>query len=157
MKAKLAFYKGKGDFTDRLIRWYTSSEFSHVEVVVGKYWYSTSPRDLKLRKKFIMPKFDNQYFVDVEIDEKLFDNWYFVDVEIDEKLFNAVFNKYEGSKYDWLGIFGSVGFLYKTKLRLQNKKKFFCSEFAMTVLGVPYADKYAPGDCYKYVTEGVTK
>jgi len=142
MKAKLAFYKGKGDFTDRLIRWYTSSEFSHVEVVVGDYWYSTSPRDLKLRKKFIMPKFDN---------------WYFVDVEIDEKLFNAVFNKYKGSKYDWLGIFGSVGFLYKTKLRLQNKKKFFCSEFAMTVLGVPYADKYAPGDCYKYVTEGVTK
>ena len=42
---RLAFYKGKGDWVDKLVRWWTKSQYSHVEVVVGNTWISSSPRD----------------------------------------------------------------------------------------------------------------
>ena len=41
---RLAFYKGEGDWVDKLVRWWTKSQYSHVEVV-GNMWVSSSPRD----------------------------------------------------------------------------------------------------------------
>lgn len=42
---RLAFYKGEGDWVDKVVRWWTKSQYSHVEVIVGDTWYSSSPRD----------------------------------------------------------------------------------------------------------------
>lgn len=39
---KLAFYKAKGNWVDLLIRVFTQSEYSHVEIVHNKDWYSSS-------------------------------------------------------------------------------------------------------------------
>lgn len=36
MKAKLAFYKAKGDWIDLLIRVFANSPYSHVEIVINK-------------------------------------------------------------------------------------------------------------------------
>ena len=32
---RLAFYKGKGDWVDKVIKWWTKSQYSHVEVEDG--------------------------------------------------------------------------------------------------------------------------
>ena len=45
MKAKLAFYKAKGNWIDFLVRVFTNSPYSHCELVINKDWYSSSPRD----------------------------------------------------------------------------------------------------------------
>jgi hypothetical protein len=41
MKVKLAFYKAKGNWIDLLIRVFTNSPYSHVEIVLNKDWYSS--------------------------------------------------------------------------------------------------------------------
>lgn len=56
---QLAFYKAKGDWVDKVIRWWTSSKYSHCEVVIGDEWFSSSPRDggvnAKIRLEFKKP------------------------------------------------------------------------------------------------------
>ena len=51
---KLAFYKGKGNWVDLIIRVFTNSPYSHVEIVLNKDWYSSSPRDGGVRVKQIV-------------------------------------------------------------------------------------------------------
>lgn len=134
MKAKLAFYKGTGDWIDWCIRKYTRSPYSHVELVVGNNWYSISPRDLRVRcKQITLNK----------------EHWDFVDVEIDEKHLKKFFVKTYNAKYDWLGIFFSVGLFNRGEISLHNKRKYFCSEWCASALKLDRPDKYDPGDLYK--------
>ena len=51
MKAKIAFYKAKGNIIDKSIRLWTRSKYSHCEIVIGENWYSSSPRDKGVRAK----------------------------------------------------------------------------------------------------------
>lgn len=132
MKATVAFYKGKGDFTDKLIRWYTSSKYSHVELIVDDIWYSTSPRTLEIAGRYVTPKEEN---------------WEYIEVDIDYAEFIALYTRAKGSKYDWLGIFLSQ-FL---PLGIHSRKRWFCSEFVMEALGVEGSNIYSPQDCYNYV------
>jgi len=130
--AKLAFYKGPGDITDKAIRWYTDSQYSHVELVIDNMWYSTSPRDLKVRAKRIAPK-------DV--------HWDYVEVEVDELSFASFFASTKGAKYDFLGIVLSQFF----PLDIHSRKRWFCSEFCAEALKLEDSNKYSPEDLYKYV------
>ena len=132
MKAKLAFYKGKGDITDKLIRWWTKSPYSHVELVVDGWWYSTSPRDLRVRAKRIVPKKDH---------------WDFVEVEVDEDWLYEVFAKTRGAKYDWLGIF----FTQIVDLNIHSKSRYFCVEWCAFINKIPKPHRYNPGTLYNYV------
>lgn len=58
---KLAFYKGKGGFADKMIRWWTNSKYSHVELVFDqsdglpshRLCFSSSGRDSGVRFKNI--------------------------------------------------------------------------------------------------------
>ena len=45
MEIKLAFYKGKGNWKNKVIRWWTKSPYSHVELILpdGDTWVSISP------------------------------------------------------------------------------------------------------------------
>lgn len=70
MKAKLAFYKGKGNWVDLLIRVFTHSKYSHVEIVHNKDWYSSSPRDGGVRVKQIVDDGNGWDFVEVDIDKE---------------------------------------------------------------------------------------
>ena len=70
MKAKLAFYKAKGTLIDLLIRVFTNSKYSHVEIVCNKDWYSSSPRDGGVRVKQIIDDGNSWDFIEVEIDKE---------------------------------------------------------------------------------------
>lgn len=117
MKAQLAFYKGKGDITDKLIRWWTNSSYSHVELVMDGMWYSTSPRDLKVRVKRIAV---------------MEGNWDFVEVEVDRDKVLEFYDRTKGSGYDWCGIVCNE--VMRTKLH--SKNKWYCSEWVASALGM---------------------
>ena len=140
MRARLALYKGPGDWTDRAIRWYTNSPYSHVELVAGGWWYSTSPRDLKLRRKQI---WDNK------------GHWDYVDVEVDAERLNRLFKEYEGCSYDWLGIVGIALWKILPFVHMENPKKLFCSEWGSMALGLDKPWTYSPGRLYREMNNEV--
>ena len=127
VKAKIALYKGKGDITDKLIRWWTKSKYSHVEIVMGQTWTSISPITMRLKSRIINANNDRWDFIDVEIDKQNFDN---------------IISKFYGCKYDWTGIFLSQ-FL---PLGIQNPSRLFCSEFVAMVMKLDVPSSYSPED-----------
>ena len=45
MSVQLAIYKASGNWLNRLIRWWTGSQYSHCELVIRGTCYSSSIRD----------------------------------------------------------------------------------------------------------------
>ena len=45
MKIKVAFYKGRGNWKNKIIRWWTKSKYSHAELILPDEitWVSISP------------------------------------------------------------------------------------------------------------------
>ena len=127
MKAKLAFYKAKGDWVDLLIRVFTNSKYSHVEIVINKDWYSSSPRDGGVRIKQI-------------VDDG--NSWDFIEVDIDKERLYEKYREYRGRGYDFKGILLSnilpIGW--------HSKHKATCSEFVADALGYIEPSKYSPQD-----------
>ena len=108
---RLAFYKGDGDWVDKLVRWWTKSQYSHVEVVVGDTWYSSSPRDGGVRMKKIEYKPED---------------WDLVEYKgVSETAVHELYRKTKGCKYDFVGILLSQWL----PLRIQSKGKWYCSEW----------------------------
>jgi len=48
---KVAFFKGKGSLLDKIIRWVTKSEYSHIEILIGDVWYASYAEDGGVRAK----------------------------------------------------------------------------------------------------------
>jgi hypothetical protein len=129
MKAQLWFYKAPGKFFDKVIRWWTKSRYSHVEVVVGGIAYSADAWSGEVRSTLVST-FNK-------------DNWDIVEVELDkttEWLRNQI-----GEGYDWLGIFGFAWF------GVQNENRWYCSELAAAALGID-TRPISPGELYEEVT-----
>ena len=138
-KAQLAFYIAEnGNIVDKLIAWYTDSKYSHVELVYDGLWYSTSPRDLKVRRKRIEPTEGHWDYLDVEIDETYVGEFFFIT---------------SGKKYDWLGILLSQ-FL---PLNKHNREKWFCSEWCAFALKIKESHRYSPEDLHNRIVafEGI--
>jgi len=130
MKARLAFYKGEGDITDKAIRWWTKSPYSHVELVIGdNKWISVSPRIGNLTSRYMLPNKEH---------------WDYLPIEVDEGRLDMLLDKYLGCKYDWLGI-ALTQFI---PMNVQDPKKLFCSEWCAMVLGLDKPSKYSPGSLY---------
>lgn len=89
--ASLALYKAPGTRLDRLIRWRTGSIYSHVEIVIGSSWYSSSPRDGGVRRREIVPKPGH---------------WDLVPLDADIERVVQLYSRTMGQGYDWLGIAG---------------------------------------------------
>lgn len=110
-KLKVAFYIGKGKFSDEVIRWWTKSRYSHVELILDGLLFSADAWENRVR-------FTNSY-------NPL--NWEIIDLGgLTDKQFSDISNfcnSQLGKKYDWLGVFGFVFPFIK-----QNSKKWFCSE-----------------------------
>ena len=131
MKAKLAFYiASNGNLVDKAIAFYTRSKYSHVELVIGEYWYSTSPRDLQVRKKSIVPT-DGR--------------WDFIDVEVDLDYVVGFYDRTKGAKYDWLGIALSQ-FI---PINVHYKSRWFCSEWCAEAMRLDEPHRYSPQDLYE--------
>ena len=123
---KIAFYKGKGKLFNRLIRWYTKSQYSHAELIIrdlGNGYYlggSSSAMEGGVRMKAI--KFSSE-------------NWTIVDVP-----FGNTVDSYHwycdngGAKYDWLGVFKQLKFL--NKFIKNPSKKSYCNESVAESVGL---------------------
>ena len=110
---RLAFYKGKGDWVDKVIRWWTKSQYSHVEVVVGDTWISSSPRDGGVRS--------------MRMEDYNAEHWDIIDYPgVSAVDVFDLFRRTKGDDYDFIGIL----FSEVLPLGIQSKSKWYCSEWA---------------------------
>lgn len=133
--ARLAFYVAKhGNLVDKAIALWTGSKYSHVELVINSDWYSTSPREGKVRRKKLIPK-----------------EWHWDFVEVQANISHVVdlYDKTRGSKYDWKGIWLTQFFPFDR----HSKNKYFCSEWCAKALQLDKPYKYSPGRLYKKVND----
>ncbi len=119
----IAFYKGEGLRRDRIVRWWTASPYSHVELIMpnGTRTGIMPPEDPVVRTKSC-----------VGIQKT---DWDFVDISVTEKQLNLLRRFIEstrGQGYDWLGMI--VSHLTPLKVRLPNK--WYCSEWVAYALSV---------------------
>lgn len=122
-KIYLASYKAKGNWVDKVIRFFTKGKYSHSEIAVEKTQgsqkrfeiYSSSPRDGGVRMK--------------KMTELEPDKWDLIELpDITEQDVKAYYEKTKGMRYDF---FGAIG----TKLLIrQSRSKMFCSEWVFNLL-----------------------
>jgi hypothetical protein len=135
-----AFYKGTHvgmpGVYNRLVRWWTRSPYSHVELIFfddgsGDVCQAASSSYMDGGVRFKWFAFDPAL-------------WDFVDLP-DSLAVPAIqwFDAHEGQGYDLLGnlhfVFGPVG---------GDKAKWFCSEAVAAALGIPDPSRFDPGTLY---------
>ena len=143
MFIRLAFKKGTGAVS-KSIRFWTKSDFSHVEIIIGtteKYWISSNPDYGGVRVNKLRP-----YKV----------TWSYIDIPLKQNHFKEALRfakSQENSKYDWCGIL-CAQFM---KIHRDNSNKWFCSELVTTILQIYqtpetkdlYPAWVSPGDLFK--------
>lgn len=137
MKVKVAFYKGSRSFFGRLIKIWTGSPYSHVEIIHHGLWYSSSEVDGGVVKRKINYKPEN---------------WDMLTVDTDEKFLREFYKKTSDADYDWFGII----FSQFIRLRRHSHSKYFCSEWCAEALKIAPKYKgnvYSPGKLYKAVKD----
>lgn len=128
---KAAFYKGirpgVAGIYNRLVRWWTRSPYSHVELVMssGRAW-SASFEDGGVRSKLI--DIDPAKWDVIELPDHL------------EPAAAAWFAARRGAKYD---ILGNLQFVLAAIPH--SRKRWFCSEAVAAALGIPEPWRYDPG------------
>ena len=142
---KVAFYKGTHaglpGIYNRLVRWWTRSPYSHVELILAdrpkkgfSYAASSSAMDGGVRFKTI--EFDPALWEIVELPERM-----------DENAAWNWFLEHEGQAYDLLGnlhfVVSAIG---------DDKRKWFCSEACAAALGMPNPERFDPGTLYAALT-----
>ena len=130
----IAFKKCEDDFLEKCIKFFTKSEFVHCELVScfcndTFYGYSSYPGE-GVRAKYV--NYDK-------------DKWEFINLKnLKTQDVKEFYNKTKGLKYDYLGV---LGFVFGNP---DNPKRYFCSEWCATVLGLNNPSKISPGWLYKY-------
>lgn len=118
---KVAFYRGKGNWANKLIRWWTRSEYSHVELFFAdkNISWSSSGRDKGVRFKKIIFAHDKWDMITIPCTAEAEDKIY--------KWCEEITKKNHG--YAWKDIFAFV------LSPLENDKaRFFCSEAVLDAL-----------------------
>jgi len=123
MEIKVAFYKGKGNWKNSLIRWWTKSLHSHAELVLpdGR-WVSISP----FLTSTVSTRTNENYNKE---------NWDFLELPATQFQMDVIDEFYEstkGCKYDWAGMFLSQFLPYHIK----RKGKWYCSEWIAYALRI---------------------
>ena len=124
MKIKVAFYRGKGGWVNKIIRWWTKSPYSHAELVMpdDETWIGISPFKTSKLAARTKPIID-----DIE--------WDYIEIEINENqktLIEEFFQETEGCRYDWVGMLLSQIMPYHIKCR----GKWYCSEWIAYALRI---------------------
>jgi len=116
---QVAFYKGKGRFFDKVIRWWTSGKYSHCELVFANgTYFSADAWENKVRFEKLYPNPGNWDFVELELTPK------------EEVLVLAWCDSQTGKGYDYTGIILSQ-FI---PLHIEDPAKWFCSELCVKAL-----------------------
>jgi hypothetical protein len=124
VKIKVAFYKGKGNCLNGIVRWWTKSDYSHAEIMLpdGITWIGISPflkSKVASRKKLIID----------------YSEWDFVDIPVNQEQLDIImefFEDTEGHGYDWAGMLLSQ-FL---PCKIKHKKRWYCSEWIAYALRI---------------------
>ena len=124
MDIKIAFYKGKGDWANAIVRWWTKSIYSHAELVLPDdiTWIGISP--------FLKSKVDKRIKIELNPHE-----WDFVTIGVSEEQISIIMEFFEdtrGQGYDWIGMLFSQ-FL---PCRIKHKKRWYCSEWVVYALRI---------------------
>jgi len=128
---KAAFYRGTrpglAGIYSRVVRWWTKSPYSHVELVLssGRAW-SSSFEDGGVRSKLI--DFDPARWDLVDLPPAL------------EHAAVAWFEAHRGAGYD---LVGNLQFVISPVPH--SRRRWFCSEAVAAALGIPDPWRYSPG------------
>lgn len=140
MSVYLALYKAKGNWVNSLIRWKTDSIYSHCEIIVDGWMYSSTVRDGGVRCK--IDSTDNKHWDLIPI---LFNNG------------ESVLKHYSDTKdnpYGWVDMIQSQIFKRKTR----DDKGDFCSEWCAAALRIPSPQQYSPdelGELVKWANSNI--
>ncbi|MDG9927413.1 MULTISPECIES: hypothetical protein [unclassified Pseudomonas] len=133
MGIQLALYKGQGDIGNAMIRWWTQSIYSHTELVVDGWCYSSSVMDKGVRKKRVG-------LGDDEISLSP-DKWDLIDLPwADPVRVVEFFRATDHYRYGWPTLLASQVF----NRNLQMPELAFCSEWDAAALGLPCPASYSP-------------
>jgi hypothetical protein len=130
---KIAFYKGEGGWFNKLIRFWTGSNITHVELIIDDVWYSSSHTDGGVRSRVISGKSGNW-----EVHEL---------TGYDEAYALEVYQSAEHCRYDWTGIIGSQILPFG----IQWAFHYNCSELVGEMLGIKKPHRYAPHELKEYL------
>ena len=124
MKIKVAFYKGKGNYLNGIVRWWTKSVYSHAELVLpdGITWMGISP--------FLKSKVDSRKKLIIK-----YTDWDFITLDITQEQVDIIMEFFEdtkGHRYDWVGMLLSQ-FL---PCKIKHKKRWYCSEWIAYALRI---------------------
>tara|TARA_R110002020_G_scaffold100489_3_gene237507 strand:+ start:473 stop:958 length:486 start_codon:yes stop_codon:yes gene_type:complete len=124
VKIKIAFYKGKGNILNGIVRWWTKSIYSHAELVLpdDRTWLGISP--------FLKSKVDSRQKLIVDNLE-----WDFISLDVTSEQRDIILEFFEETKgcgYDWIGMLLSQ-FL---PCRIKHKKRWYCSEWIAYALRI---------------------
>ena len=124
MKIKVAFYKGKGDFVNTIVRWWKNSVYSHADLVLPDdvTWIGISP--------FVKSKIDKKIKLQIEPAD-----WDFVTIEVTEQQYEIImqfFSDTKGAGYDWVGMLLSQ-FL---PCKIKHRRRWYCSEWITYALRI---------------------
>lgn len=133
-KMQLAEYIGKGGTFNKLIRWWTGSQVSHVELIIDGVWYTSSHTDGGVRTRELRGDSGNWKFTEIP------DSY-------SKVIALAVFDFAKGSKYDWCGIALSQVLPFG----FQCANRYFCSELVGEMLALKDSQLLAPHEIKKEI------
>ena len=124
MNVYIGLYKGKGTLINKIVRWWTKSQYSHAELILDdkQTWIGISP--------FIKSQVTDRKNVEYNTDK-----WDFYKIPVTEEQYTAILDFYDitkGATYDWAGMLLSQ-FL---SFRIKQKHKWYCSEWILYALRI---------------------
>lgn len=123
---KLALYKGRGQIGNAVVRWWTGSPYSHCELVVDGWCYSSSVMDKGVRRKLI---------------DLTDGKWDLIDLPwADPNRIREYFADSDDNRYGWLGLIRSQ--LFNRNRAVSGMQ--FCSEWCANAPGLPNGPSYSP-------------
>lgn len=132
MTVQFALYKGRGRIGNAVIRWWTGSIYSHCELVVDGWCYSSSVMDKGVRRKRVGPGTD-------EI--SLGEHWDLIDLPwADGAAIVRYFHATDGDVYGWPSLIASQ-VLNRNR---PTEHAAFCSEWCIRTLELPNPSIYNP-------------
>lgn len=145
MTVQLALYKGKGQIGNAFIRLWTGSIYSHCELVVDGWCYSSSVMDKGVRRKRV-----GSGVGEISLAP---DKWDLIDLpwaEVQRVL--DYFKETDHYRYGW----PSLAMSQMLNLNRPVEGAQFCSEWCAAALGLPNPSAYNPrtlGDTCGFVSE----
>lgn len=135
----------KSGLISAIVRWYTKSEYSHIEMIIGDKWIASgNPAGEGVTIKELRP-----------LD---YDGWDYYNIEVDGRKTKKIMKFLEsqvGTDYDWAGTFFGGTLDYN----IDDKSKWYCSELVAEVLKMYGVKEYqniqtakvTPDDIYQII------